>query len=77
MIVVIARAPHRRVRRGGEGKLRWVPLRAVSREPKLIPDLYTLIPRVLALRPGDLLSGVAVYDGKGGMLSLELTTVKS
>ena len=77
MIVVVARAPHRRVRGGDEGTLRWVPLRAVSRAPNLIPDLYTLIPRVLSLRPGELLSGVAVYDGKGGMLSLELTTVKS
>ena len=77
MIVVVARAPHRRVRGGNEGTLRWVPLRAVSRAPNLIPDLYTLIPRVLSLRPGELLSGVAVYDGKGGMLSLELTTVQS
>lgn len=77
MIIVVARASHRRVRGGDEGKLRWVPLRALSREPNLIPDLYTLIPRVLSLRPGELLSGVAVYDGKGGMVSLELTTVKS
>ncbi len=77
MVVLVARAPHRRVRSGDEGRLRWVPLRGLAGEPNVIPDLYTLIPRVLALGPGELLSGVFVYDGKDTLLSLELTTVRS
>ncbi len=77
VIIMVGRAPHRRVRGGAEGKLRWMPLRTLSREPHLIPDLYTLIPRVLSFRPGELLAGVAVYNGQGEMVSLELTTVKA
>jgi len=67
----------RRVRAGEEGRLRWIPLRTLARQPNLIPDLYALIPRVFALRPGEALSGVAVFDGAGGLRSLDLTTVRS
>ncbi|MDQ7850658.1 MAG: NUDIX domain-containing protein [Armatimonadota bacterium] len=77
VIVVLARSPHRRVRSGDEGRLRWVPLRALGAKRHLIPDLYTLIPRVLALRPGELLSGAAVFTGRGELKSLHLTTVRS
>ncbi len=77
MLVLVARVPHRRVRGGVEGRLRWVPLRGLDRQQNLMPDLYTLIPRVFALRRGELLSGVAVYDDDGRILSLQLTTVQS
>lgn len=77
MLIVLADAPHRRVRGGDEGTLRWIPLKGLARQPNLVPDLYALIPRVLSLRPGELLSGVAVHDGVGGLLSLDLHTVRS
>ena len=67
--------PSRRVRSGEEGRLHWVPLRELARQANLIPDLYALIPRVFALRPGERLSGVVVFDGAGDLQSLELLTV--
>lgn len=77
MLIVVAEAPHRRVRGNDEGTLRWVALRTLARERNLIPDLYRLIPRILALRRGELLTGVAVHDGMGGLRSLRLRAVRT
>lgn len=77
MLIVVARAPHRKVRGNDEGTLRWIPLRTLARQPNLVPDLYRLIPRTLALRRGELLTGVAVHDGLGRLRSLTLQTVRS
>lgn len=77
MLIVVADAPHRRVRGGREGRLRWVPIAALGEEPDLVPDLATLIPRVLALGPGELVAGVAAFDGKGGLRSLDVMTVRT
>jgi 8-oxo-dGTP diphosphatase len=77
MLIVVARAPHRKVRGNDEGALRWIPLRTLARQPNLVPDLYRLIPQTLALRRGELLTGVAVHDGLGRLRSLTLQTVRS
>jgi 8-oxo-dGTP pyrophosphatase MutT (NUDIX family) len=77
VVLLAGEAPHRRVRASREGRLRWIPLAVLHREARLLPDLYTLIPRLLALRPGQVLSGVAVYDGKGGLVSLDVTMVQT
>lgn len=77
MLIVLADAPHRRVRAGREGRLRWVPIGALAEEPDLVPDLAILIPRVLALGPGELLAGVAAFDGTGGLRSLDVMTVRT
>lgn len=77
LLLFAADAPSQRVRRGDEGRLHWIPLRALARHPHLLPDLYALIPRIFALRPGEGLSGVAVFDGGGGLRSLDLTTARS
>ncbi len=77
MLIVVARAPHRRVRGNDEGTLRWVRLSTLAGVPNLVPDLYQLIPRALALRRGEVLTGVARHDGLGRLRSLTLQTVRS
>ena len=77
MLIVVGRAPHRIVRGNDEGTLRWVPLRTLARQPNLVPDLYRLIPQTLALRRGELLTGVAVHDALGRLRSLTLQTVRT
>jgi 8-oxo-dGTP diphosphatase len=51
-----------------EGRPEWVPIKSIY-ELDLVKDLYSLLPRVLSMQPGDApFTAQTVYDESGAML---------
>ncbi|NTU73727.1 NUDIX domain-containing protein [Candidatus Roizmanbacteria bacterium] len=60
-----------------EGTLEWIPLNEIENMEQIAPDLKLLIPLVLNLKRGEIISGTSAYNSKRELNSLTVKTYKT
>lgn len=72
MFVTSSQATNKEVQANHEGELEWVPIDQID-TLKVFGDIEPILNYVLKMKPEETFLGVSEFDGKAGLLNLDIT----